>query len=134
MSRLGATRPLGRSGIDIPAMGVGTNRWSYGRSDQKRLEDTLAAALDAGTGFFDTAEAYGFGRSEKALGEAAREVGREVLMASKFAPLPYRLTAAQFSAALDRTLERLGHESLEHVPYPAMERLCGRSAHRHPDR
>ena len=42
-------------------------------------------------------------------------------MASKFAPYPYRVTVAQFASALERTLERLGRESLDlyylHFPY-----------------
>jgi aryl-alcohol dehydrogenase-like predicted oxidoreductase len=121
MSESGTRRPLGRSGIDVPAVGVGTNRWNVSGSGQARLRDTLAAALDTGMGFFDTAEVYSAGRSETALGEAARQDGRPVLIASKFAPLPYRVTAAQFGSALDKTLERLGRDSLDlyylHFPY-----------------
>src|SRR5215469_4734081 len=121
MSESGINRPLGGSGIDVPAGGVGTNRWNVSRPDQARLRDTLAAALDAGMGFFDTAEAYNAGRSEIALGQAARADGRPVLLASKFAPLPYRVTAAQFASALDKTLERLGRDSLDlyylHFPH-----------------
>ena len=105
----------------MPALGVGTNRWNASGSSQARWRDTFAAALDAGMGFFDTAEVYNAGRSELALGEAARADGRPVLMASKFAPLPYRVTAAQFASALDKTLERLGRDSLDlyylHFPY-----------------
>ncbi len=58
-----------------------------------------------GMGLFDTAEVYSFGRSERALGVAARQDGRPVVLASKFAPLPARLTVAQFDSALDRTLK-----------------------------
>jgi len=105
----------------VPAVGVGTNRWNVSGPGQARLRDTLAAALDTGMGFFDTAEVYSAGRSEMALGEAARQDGRPVLIASKFAPLPYRVTVAQFSSALDKTLERLGRDSLDlyylHFPY-----------------
>jgi aryl-alcohol dehydrogenase-like predicted oxidoreductase len=72
-------------------------------------------------GFFDTAEGYSAGRSEIALGEAARKDGRPLLLASKFAPLPHRLTATQFASALDKTLERLGRGSLDlyylHFPH-----------------
>jgi aryl-alcohol dehydrogenase-like predicted oxidoreductase len=107
--------------VSVPALGVGTNRWNASGSGQARLRDTLAAALDAGTGFFDTAEVYSAGRSELALGEAARQDGRPVLLASKFAPYPYRVRPAQFASALDRTLERLGRDSLDvyylHFPY-----------------
>src|SRR5215469_18778413 len=121
MNRSGSERPLGRSGISVPALGVGTNRWTAGGPDQARFMDTLAAALDAGTGFFDTAELYSLGRSEMALGQAARQDGRPVLLASKFAPLPHRVTTAQFASALDRTLERLGRDSLDlyylHFPF-----------------
>ena len=105
----------------MPAVGVGTNRWNVSGPGQARLRDTLAAALDTGMGFFDTAEVYSAGRSEIALGEAARQDGRPVLIASKFAPLPHRVTVAQFSSALDKTLERLGRDSLDlyylHFPY-----------------
>ena len=114
-------RPLGESGVSVPALGIGTNRWTTGEPGQARLNETLAAAVDVGMGFFDTAEVYSFGRSERAVGVAARQDGRPVVLASKFAPLPARLTAAQFDSALDRTLERLGRGSLDlyyvHFPY-----------------
>ena len=124
MNEPGTERPLGRSGISVPALGVGTNRWDAGGSEQARLRDTLAAALDVGMGFFDTAEGYSAGRSEIALGDAARADGRPVLMASKFAPLRNRVTAAQFASALDKTLDRLGRDSLDlyylHFPHPLL--------------
>jgi aryl-alcohol dehydrogenase-like predicted oxidoreductase len=70
---------------------------------------------------FDTAEMYSFGRSEIALGQAARMDGRRVILVSKFAPWPYRVTEAQFASALEKTLERLGRDSLDlyylHFPY-----------------
>jgi aryl-alcohol dehydrogenase-like predicted oxidoreductase len=114
-------RPLGRSGISVPALGVGTNRWNTSASNEARLRATVTAALDAGMGFFDTAEIYSLGRSEKALGRTARADGRSLLLASKFAPLPHRLTAAQFASALERTLDRLGRDALDlyylHFPY-----------------
>ena len=121
MNEPGTERPLGRSGISVPALGVGTNRWNSDASDRARFRDTLATALDAGMGFFDTAEVYNHGRSEIALGEAARQDGRPVLLASKFAPFRHRVTAAQFTSALGKTLERLGRDSLDlyylHSPY-----------------
>ena len=114
-------RPLGTSGLSVPALGVGTNRWSTGEPGQASLNETLAAAIDVGMGFFDSAEVYSFGRSELAVGAAARQDGRPVVLASKFAPVPTRLAAAQFDSALDATLRRLGRESLDlyylHFPY-----------------
>jgi aryl-alcohol dehydrogenase-like predicted oxidoreductase len=121
MDERGTERPLGRSGMSAPALGVGTNRWDASGPDQARLRDTLAAALDAGMGFFDTAEGYSAGRSEIAIGDAARKDGRPLLLASKFAPLPARVTVAQFASALEKTLERLGRDSLDlyylHFPH-----------------
>jgi aryl-alcohol dehydrogenase-like predicted oxidoreductase len=127
MSESGTGRPLGRSGISAPALGVGTNRWDASGPDQARLRDTLAAAVDAGMGFFDTAEGYSAGRSEVALGEAARADGRPVLLASKFAPLPYRVSTVQFASALDKTLQRLGRDSLDlyYLHFPSSPRGVG---------
>lgn len=115
------TRPLGRSGISVPALGVGTNRWGSGNVDQARLQAAYNAALAEGIGFFDTAEVYSSGKSERAIGEAARNQDGPVVMASKFAPFPYRLTPGQLTSALDRTLDRLGVDSIDlyylHFPF-----------------
>ena len=113
-------RPLGRSGVNVPALGVGTNRWAGG-ADDARLAATFGAAIDTGMGFFDTAEVYTGGKSEKAIGRAAKQDGRPFLLASKFAPYPYRLTQGRLTSALDKTLERLGCQSIDlyylHFPY-----------------
>ena len=114
-------RPLGRSGITVPALGVGTNRWGGENVDQARLEAAYSAALAEGVGFVDTAEVYTRGKSEKAIGKAARNQGGLVALASKFAPFPYRLTTGQLTSALDRTLDRLGVDSIDlyylHFPF-----------------
>jgi aryl-alcohol dehydrogenase-like predicted oxidoreductase len=124
MNDRGTERPLGRSGIRAPALGVGTNRWNASGPEQERLRETLAAALDEGVGFFDTAEGYNAGGSETALGDAARQDGRPLLLASKFAPLRTRVTPAQFASALEKTLERLRRDSIDlyylHFPHPLL--------------
>lgn len=114
-------RPLGKSGLMVPALGVGTNRWGGRASDQSGLEAVYGAALDAGMGFFDTAEIYTAGRSERSVGAVVRGDGRPAVVATKFAPYPHRVTAAQLSGALDRSLARLGAESVDlyylHFPF-----------------
>jgi aryl-alcohol dehydrogenase-like predicted oxidoreductase len=68
--RQGDQRQLGKSGIVVPALGVGAwswgekNIWGYGTS-YTRADVTQAyrACLDAGLNFFDTAEIYGGGES-----------------------------------------------------------------------
>lgn len=114
-------RPLGASGLTVPAIGVGTNRWGGAGTDEPGLRDTYSASLDVGAGFFDSAEVYMGGRSERLLGLCAGADSRPAVLATKFAPLPQRVAAAQFSRALDRSLERMGREAVDlyylHFPY-----------------
>ncbi len=79
------------------------------------------ACLDAGLNFFDTAEIYGSGASERLLGECSREDERPIIIASKFAPFPNRFSARSLLQALDASLERLGVSQIDlyqiHWPY-----------------
>jgi len=121
-------RHLGASGIVVSPLGVGVwswgdkNFWGYGQ-DYNREDVTQAyeACLDAGINFFDTAEMYARGESERILGECIREDGRPVVIASKFAPLPNRFTARSLLKALDASLERLNVQAIDlyqiHWPY-----------------
>ena len=121
-------RQLGTTGIVVPPLGVGvwswgdTGFWGYG-SSHTRDDISLAykACLDAGLNFFDTAEIYGGGESERILGECIRKEGRPVIIASKFAPLPTRLSRHALLNALDASLERLGVGAIDlyqiHWPY-----------------
>lgn len=99
-------RALGASGLLVSSLGVGTNRWSYGRNDDS-VQQAFSTFLDNGINFFDTAEIYGRGRSERLLGTCLRRDERPVLIASKVAPWPTRFTRRQFMAALDASLRRL---------------------------
>jgi aryl-alcohol dehydrogenase-like predicted oxidoreductase len=114
-------RPLGNTGAEVPAIGVGTNRWSYGANDAPVFE-TYQALVDAGGGFIDTAEVYGFGKSERLIGDCLRKDGRPVFVASKFAPLLARTSPRHLMAALDASLARLGLPTLDlyyvHFPFP----------------
>jgi aryl-alcohol dehydrogenase-like predicted oxidoreductase len=116
-----ALRPLGKTGIEVPAIGVGTNRWSYGANDGPVFE-TYQALVEVGGGFIDTAEVYGFGKSERLIGDCIRKDGRPVIVASKFAPFVARTSPRQLMAALDASLARLGLASLDlyyvHFPFP----------------
>ncbi len=121
-------RHLGATGIAVPPMGVGVwswgdkGFWGYGK-DYTRTDVTQAykACLEAGLNFFDTAEMYGRGESERILGECIQEDGRPVVIASKFAPLPNRFSARSLLKALDASLERLNVQSIDlyqiHWPY-----------------
>ena len=114
-------RPLGRSGVDVPALGVGTNRWGRGRGADQ-LAPVFSAALDAGANLFDTAEVY-LG-SEKTIGACLRRDPRPALVVTKFAPYPTRLSARSFHKALEGSLARLGMDAVDlyliHFPFSVM--------------
>jgi aryl-alcohol dehydrogenase-like predicted oxidoreductase len=114
-------RRLGASGIEVSALGVGTNRWGGRGVAEPEVASTFGAALDVGVSFFDTAEVYTSGRSERLLGRCCRDVGRPAILASKFAPYPTRVIGAQLDRALDATLERMARDSIDlyylHFPF-----------------
>jgi aryl-alcohol dehydrogenase-like predicted oxidoreductase len=121
-------RQLGASGIIVPALGIGTwswgdkNLWGYGKEyTQDDIMQVYQVCQDAGLNFFDTAEIYGNGESERLLGMCAHQDGRPLIIASKFAPIPTRLSARQLLDVLDASLARLGVKSIDiyqiHWPY-----------------
>jgi aryl-alcohol dehydrogenase-like predicted oxidoreductase len=77
--------------------------------------------VDTGVNFFDSAEIYSMGRSERLLGACLKRDPRPVVIASKFAPYPTRLLRRQFVNALDASLSRLGRQTIDlyyvHFPY-----------------
>jgi aryl-alcohol dehydrogenase-like predicted oxidoreductase len=68
-------RRLGRSGLKVSELALGS--WiTYGNQlDESVARECLAAAHDAGVNFFDNAEVYAKGRSETIMGEALRKLG-----------------------------------------------------------
>ena len=111
-------RSLGATGIRVPSLGTGTNRWTQGKNDEDVFQ-TFHSLVDAGLNFFDTAEVYSFGKSERLLGACIQRYSQPVVIASKFAP--YRLSRRQFMNALDASLNRLGRKTIDlyyiHFPY-----------------
>src|SRR5512136_2224658 len=89
------TRPLGKSGITVSAMGLGC--WAIGgpfwKNDQPvgwgqvnddESDRAIHRALDLGVTFFDTADVYGCGHSERVLGKALAGKRDGVVIATKF--------------------------------------------------
>jgi aryl-alcohol dehydrogenase-like predicted oxidoreductase len=117
----GARRALGKSGITVSAIGVGTNRWSAGVNDGAVLE-TWRTLEDGGVDFIDTAEVYGFGKSERLVGDALKKDGRAAFVATKFAPFVARTSPRHMMTALEKSLARLGREAVDlyyvHFPFP----------------
>ena len=68
-------RRLGRSGLKVSALSFGSWVTFGNQLDTGLARECLAAAYDAGVNFFDNAEVYAGGRSEKIMGEAIAELG-----------------------------------------------------------
>jgi aryl-alcohol dehydrogenase-like predicted oxidoreductase len=69
--------------LAVTVVGIGCNNFG-GRIDEKRTEEVIDAALDAGINFFDTADMYADGKSEELLGRYLGSRRRDVLIATKF--------------------------------------------------
>ncbi|MFW5401816.1 aldo/keto reductase [Yersinia sp. 1252 StPb PI] len=80
-------RTLGRSNLDVSAMGLGCMgmSFSYGpAADKQEMISLLHKAVDLGVTFFDTAEVYGPYTNEALLGEALAPLRDKVVIATKF--------------------------------------------------
>ncbi|MGD9144689.1 MAG: aldo/keto reductase [Anaerolineae bacterium] len=88
-------RKLGRSGITVSALGMGcwaiggplwegTTPLGWGKVDDRASIGAIHRALDLGVTFFDTADVYGAGHSERVLGQALARRWDRVVIATKF--------------------------------------------------
>ena len=83
--------------------------WHYDEDHGPRdVVDAFDACLTAGLDLFDTAEAYGAGRGEKLLGWLARKSGRDLVVATKYAPIARRGGPAAIPKGLAGSLKRMG--------------------------
>ncbi len=116
--------PLGTGGAIHPLFGLGL--WSVGRwgpDDEIRTRSAIGRALERGVRWFDTAEVYGSGRSERLLGDAisAHPVGPAAPFITTKVSWEH-LRPGQVKAALTGSLQRLGRRSVDlyliHGPDP----------------
>ena len=115
-------RTLGRTARDVSAIGFGA--WQvgsdWGEVDEETAMGTLRAAVDAGVTFFDTADVYGDGRSERLVGRLRRErAGEDLFVATKMGRRLEQTVAnyspQHFREWNDRSRENLGMETLDLV-------------------
>ena len=77
-------RNLGKSGLKVSAIGLGTNRFGAPHVPQTAVNDMLDAALDLGINFIDSADVYTGGQSEVTIGNALKGRWDKVVLATKF--------------------------------------------------
>ena len=105
-------KELGKSGIRISAIGLGTwqwgsREWGWGKSYGKQnVLEAFKKAIEMGINFIDTAEMYGRGKSEKLIAEAIRDRREDVVIATKVSP--WHLSYGGVLKAADRSMRRLG--------------------------
>jgi aryl-alcohol dehydrogenase-like predicted oxidoreductase len=100
-------RKLGRSGLEVSAIGFGAMGMSqsYGPAGpREEMIGVLHAAVERGVTFFDTAEIYGAGHNEELVGEALEPFKGRVVIATKFG---FKDPAAGTGAGLDSRPERI---------------------------
>jgi len=80
------TRKLGKSGLEVSALGLGCMRMSFGDKPVEKQEmiTFLHTAVERGVTFFDTAEVYGPFTNEELVGEALEPFKGKVVIATKF--------------------------------------------------
>jgi aryl-alcohol dehydrogenase-like predicted oxidoreductase len=118
---------LAGTDVSIPPLGVGTwawgdsKTWGMGTYDTDLTVDTIRdawqASIDAGATFFDTAEVYGNGESERIIGKLLAEDperAAKVQLATKFMPMPWKVNVTSaLMRSLRASLDRLGVEQVD---------------------
>ncbi len=115
-------RKLGRSNLEVSALGFGCMGLSFGfgpATEKKEAIKVIRAAYDAGVTFFDTAETYGPFTNEELVGEALAPVRDKVVIATKFGfknGIPGQGTDSKpgrIRAVADAALNRLNTEVID---------------------
>ncbi|WP_438446060.1 aldo/keto reductase [Gorillibacterium sp. sgz5001074] len=113
-------RALGNTGMEVSEISFGT--WaiggSWGDKDDAESLRSLEAAMEAGVNFFDTADVYGDGHSEKLLSQATRGKEDRIHIATKFCRRgdigdPRTYSEETVRAYCEDSLKRLGRERID---------------------
>ena len=114
------TARLGGSDLDVSRVGLGCNQ--FGRKlDREATRAVVEAALEVGVTFFDTADVYGSGESERFIGAALGRRRADVVLGTKFgqdASVPGPGGSREhLRRALEASLERLGTDVIDLYTY-----------------
>ncbi len=124
-------RRLGQSQVEVTPIGLGGNKFSGGSGvfrffspqlKQEQVNTIIRAALDGGITLFDTAELYGFGRSELAIAGGLKAAGiadEDVIIVTKWSP--FLRTASNLKRTINTRLRCLAGYAIDlyliHFPY-----------------
>ncbi len=113
---------------------IGVGAWAWGdrifwgfRQDyaEEDIFGAFQASIETGMVFFDTAEIYGQGQSEKFLGKFLKTTDVHTVVATKFMPFPWRFTGRALLKALKSSLQRLDLPRVDlyqiHMPLPPVK-------------
>ncbi|QWU15113.1 Predicted oxidoreductase [Paenibacillus sophorae] len=116
-------RKLGKSGLEVSALGLGCMGMSefYGSLDEDESIRTIHRAIEMGLTFLDTADMYGVGRNEELVGRAIKGRRDDVILATKFGnvraadgtPLGINGRPEYVKQACDASLQRLGVDHID---------------------
>src|SRR5277367_647079 len=114
-------RKLGKSGLDVSAIGLGCMGMSFGYgppADKREMTALIRTALERGVTFFDTAEVYGPFANEELVGEALAPLRKQVVIATKFGfkigtPGALDSRPEQIKRVAEASLKRLKIESID---------------------
>lgn len=115
------TRTLGRSNLNVSALGLGCMGMSFGYGPAKDTQEMVAllrATVERGITFFDTAEAYGPYTNEELVGEALAPYRDRVVIATKFGftfgePRGLDSRPAHIREVAEASLKRLNVEAID---------------------
>lgn len=121
------TRFLGASGLKVPALGFGVGTFggkgplfsAWGNTDGDEARRLIDICLDTGINFFDTADVYSDGASERILGAALRGRRDRALISTKTAlrlgdgPNDVGASRSRLLQAVDASLQRLGTDYID---------------------
>ena len=119
-------RKLGKSGLEVSAIGLGCMgmSFSYGPpADKQEMISLIRTAVERGVTFFDTAEVYGPLTNEELVGEALAPFRGKVVIATKFGFRPSREGEARWSALDSRPdhIKKVAEASLKRLKVDAID-------------
>src|SRR3954451_5955888 len=111
--------------IGVGAWQFGTREWGYGAEKARTTAiEIVHRALDLGVNVLDTAEAYGFGSSERIVGRAIADRRDRAFVATKLMPVVPPVGAGFIESRGRKSLDRLGIDVIDlyqvHWPNPAL--------------